>query len=114
MESVGAVLSTVIVAEGPAAAAWFVARSLAVFAAIEMPMVPSPVIDVRVTVLVAVPVPVTATDALADPVLFSVIFPATRVTASAFEYVIVYVIVDDEFAVDADAEEIAIVGALVS
>ena len=49
-ETVGAVLSTVINALGPAASVWFPALSRAVFAATDMPTVPLPVRFVRVTV----------------------------------------------------------------
>ncbi len=58
MATVGAVLSTVNVALGPAAGARFPAKSVAVPAAIEMPSVPSPVMPERVTVRVR-PLPVT-------------------------------------------------------
>jgi len=67
----GAVLSTVKVALGPAAAAVLPARSEAVPAAIEMPSVPLPVMLETVTVRVVL-LPVTATDPDAVPVVFSV------------------------------------------
>ena len=89
METVGAVLSTLKVVLGPAAAAVFPALSLAVAEAKEMPKVPSPVIELIVTVLVLVPEPLTATVPSADPVLLSVTLPATRETESAPVYVIV-------------------------
>ena len=80
MATVGLVLSTVNVTEGPAAGAAFPAVSVAVPAAMEMPSVPSPVIDEIVTVRV-LPAPVTARVPLAVLVLFSVMFPGTRVLA---------------------------------
>jgi len=83
MLTVGAVLSTVNVVDGPAAAALLPALSLAVDAAIDMPIVPSPVIDDTVTVRVEVPDPLTAAVPLAVPVLFNVTLPAASVTLSA-------------------------------
>src|SRR3990172_9032331 len=64
---------------GPAAAALFVAKSLAVPAAIDIPSVPSPIMLEMVTVRVAVPVPLTATVPLAVPVLFRIISAGARV-----------------------------------
>ncbi len=84
MEMVGAVLSTVNVALGPAAGARFPARSVAVPAAIEMPSVPLPVMPESVTVRVR-PLPLTARPELAaDPVLITVMFPDTRVLLLKF------------------------------
>src|SRR5947207_1175561 len=77
--TLGGVLSTVKVALGPAAGALLPAVSVAVPAAIEIPMVPSPVILERVTVRVVVSTVDTATDALAVPVLFKVMLPAASV-----------------------------------
>ena len=74
----GAVLSTINVVLGPAAAALLPAVSVAVPAATEMPIVPSPVILLIVTVRV-LPLPEIATVPLAVPVLFNVIFPAASV-----------------------------------
>ena len=79
IETVGAVLSTVKVVLGPAAAAVLPAVSEAVPAPIEMPSVPSPVMLDNVTVRV-IPLPVTETlPALADPVLFTVMLPLDNV-----------------------------------
>jgi hypothetical protein len=85
--ALGAVLSTVKVVLGPAAAALLPAVSLALPAAIEIPSVPLPVIAERVTVRVAVPVPETPTAPSAVLVLFNVIPPADKVTESAPPYV---------------------------
>ena len=82
MLTVGAVLSTVNVADGPADGAWFPALSCAVFASNDMPSVPSPVIVDIVTVRVLLPVPLTATDPLV-PLLFNVTSPAASVIVSA-------------------------------
>jgi hypothetical protein len=79
----GGVLSTIQVPLGPAAAAWFPARSDAVFATIEIPSVPSPVIAPIVTVLVVVPLPLTVGAPVFTPVLFSVTLAAARVIVSA-------------------------------
>jgi len=78
MLTVGGVLSTVNVVDGPAAGALPLAL-LAVPAAIDIPIVPSPVIEDIVTVRVEVPVPLTAAVPLAVPVLFNVTFPAASV-----------------------------------
>ena len=75
---VGGVLSTLKVPLGPAAAALLPARSLAVAAASEMPMVPSPVIELIVTVRVK-PLPVTATLPVAVPLKLRVMLPTARV-----------------------------------
>ena len=75
----GAVLSTVKVPLGPAAAAVLPAVSLAVPAAMEMPSVPSPVMLERVTVRVE-PEPETLTLlAEAEPVEFTVTLPELSV-----------------------------------
>jgi len=75
----GAELSTVKVALGPAAGVRLPAVSEAVPAAMEIPIVPSPVMPERVTVRV-VPVPVMPiVVALAVPVVFSVMFPDASV-----------------------------------
>ena len=83
MEIVGAVLSAVKVALGPAAREVLPAVSEAVPAAIEIPRVPSPVILDMVTVRVSVPEPETTAVPLAVEVLFKLTFPSARVTASA-------------------------------
>ena len=70
--TVGAVLSSVNVVEGPAAAAVFPAKSLAEAAATEIPIVPSPEHDDKVTVRVEVPAPVTAAEQSAVPPLLTV------------------------------------------
>ena len=87
---VGGVLSTVNVPLGPAAVALFPATSVAVPAAIDIPRVPSPVMELIVTVRV-VPVSLTPRAPLAVPVLFRVISPVTSVLALKFvsEYVTV-------------------------
>src|SRR5882724_11854099 len=77
--TVGAVLSTVNVALGPAAGARLPAVSEAVPAAIEIPRVPLPVMPERVTTRVVVPAPTDTVVALAVPVLFSVMLPAASV-----------------------------------
>ena len=74
----GEVLSTVNVVPGPAAGALLPAVSVAVPAAIEIPMVPSPARLERVTVR-PLPEPVTPTDAVSVPVVFNVMFLAARV-----------------------------------
>ena len=89
METLTAVLSTVNVPLGPAAAAMLPARSDAVPAAMLIPIVPEPVMLEIVTVRVVVPVPVTENAPLAVPVLLSVMLPVANVTASAPIYVIV-------------------------
>ena len=81
--TVGALLSTVMVALGPAAGAAFPTVSTAVPAASEIPSVPLPVIPLIVTVRVA-PEPVTATLPFAVPVLFNVMFPTVSVLALKF------------------------------
>ena len=83
MLRVGAELSTVNVVLGPAAAALIPSFPVAVAAARLMPSVPSPVIELIVTVRVVVPVPDTATLPVAVPVVFNVTLPAANVTASA-------------------------------
>ena len=80
---VGAVLSSVKVVDGPAAAAVFPAASEAEAAAIVIPIVPSPEHDDRVTVRVEVPAPVTAAVQSADPVLLTVISPSASDTLEA-------------------------------
>ncbi len=80
---VGAVLSTVKVALGPAAGARLPARSEAVPAAIEIPSEPSPVMPLMVTVRVR-PEPETLTVPLAVPVLFSVMLPQAKVLVLKF------------------------------
>src|SRR5205814_6226603 len=110
----GAVLSTVNVALGPAAGALFPAVSVAVPAAMEMPSVPSPVMLDSVTVRV-LPVPVTPIDAVAVPVVFSVILPTPSVLALKFAsaYVTVYV-TGPALVVVADGAPIDTVGAVLS
>ena len=75
MLSVGAVLSTLNVADGPSAAALFPNASEAVEDATEIPTVPSPVHEERVTVLVAVPDSVTLCEQVASPVVLREISP---------------------------------------
>src|SRR6185369_993921 len=74
----GGVLSTMNVALGPAAGALLPAVSEAVPAAMEIPIVPSPVVFVMVIVRV-VPEPDTRTVPFAVPVLFNVTFPTASV-----------------------------------
>ena len=83
MEIVGALLSTLKTALGPAAGAALPAVSVAVPAAIEIPRVPLPVIPEMVTVRVA-PLPETPTEPLAVPVAFRVIFAGLRVLELKF------------------------------
>lgn len=83
IERLTAVLSTVKVPLGPAEAAELPARSVAVPAAMLMPIVPEPVMLEIVTVRVAVPLPLTETEPFAVPVRFRVILPDANVTASA-------------------------------
>ena len=83
MLKVGAVLSSVKVLEGPAAAVEFPAASAAVADAIEIPIVPSPEQLESVTVLVAVPAPDTAAVHVAVPVALTEISPLARVTDEA-------------------------------
>jgi hypothetical protein len=83
IEMLTAVLSTVNVELGPAAAAELPARSLAVLAATLMPMVPEPVMLEMVTVRVAVPDPLIETVPFAVPVGFSVMLPVTTLKAYA-------------------------------
>lgn len=86
----GAVLVTLNVVLGPAAPALLPAASDAVFAAIEMPMVPLPVMLEIVTVRVAVPLPLTLMAPVAEPVVFRATSTSASVTAFAPVYVIVY------------------------
>ena len=83
IETVGAVLSSINVVEGPAPAAKFEAASVAVPEAIVIPTVPSPVQEDSVTVRVLVPAPETAAEQLAVPVLLTVISAFAKVTAVA-------------------------------
>ena len=83
IEIVGAVLSTVKVALGPAAGARLPTRSVAVPAAIEIPSVPLPVMLLMVTVRVR-PEPETLIVPLAVPVVFRVMFAGARVLALKF------------------------------
>src|SRR5213592_1562151 len=110
----GPPLSTVNVALGPAAGAVLPAVSVAVPAAIEMPSVPLPVMLESVTVR-GVPLPVTAIDAVAVPVVFSVISPTASVLELKFvsAYVTVYV-TGPELAAVADGAPMDTVGAVLS
>ena len=81
--TVGAVLSSVNVLEGPAAAAVFPAESEAVAAAREIPTAPSPEQDDRVTVRVAEPAPLTAAEQAAVPDALTVMSALAKVTAEA-------------------------------
>ena len=83
--TVGPLVFTVNVVEGPAESEVLPAVSEAVPADIEIPKVPSPLIEEIVTVLVDVPVPETTAVPVAVPVLFKVIFPFAKVTESAPE-----------------------------
>ena len=80
---VGAVLSTVKVALGPAAGARLPARSVAVPAAMEIPREPLPVMLPMVTVRVR-PEPRDAHRAVGGPRLFRVMFAAARVLELKF------------------------------
>ena len=75
---VGETLSTTNVALGPAAGAKLPALSVAVPAAMVIPKVPSPVIELMVTVRL-LPVPVTAIIPEAVLVVFRVMFAGIRV-----------------------------------
>src|SRR5213083_3709749 len=110
----GALLSTVNVALGPAAGAVLPAVSVAVPAAMEIPRVPLPVRLESVTARV-VPVPDTPIDAVAVPVVFSVISPTPSVLALKFgsAYVTVYV-TGPELAAVADGAPMDTVGAVLS
>ena len=84
MLTVGSVVSTLNVVLGPAAVAELPALSEAVPDAMEIPRVPSPEIPVIVTVaLLVLPFVTTTLDALAVPVLLSVILPFSKLTVSA-------------------------------
>jgi hypothetical protein len=80
---VGAVLSTVNVALGPAEGARFPALSWAVPPSIEIPSVPSPLIPLIVTVGVAVVPLLTAMLPLAVPVVFNVIAAGVKLAEVA-------------------------------
>ena len=81
---VGALLSTVNVALGPAPGALLPAVSVAVPAAMLIPSVPLPEMPERVTVRV-VPLPVTPTDeAAAEPVAFTVMLAGANVLELKF------------------------------
>ena len=85
----GGVLSTLNVALGPQAGALPPPLPVAVPAAMDMPMVPSPVILLIVTVRVVLPEPVTETVPLAVPVLFRVTSELCREIDDTPEYVTV-------------------------
>ena len=89
IETVGAVLSSVNVVEALDAAAVFPAASEAVAAAIEIPIVPSPEQEDKVTVREVVPAPLTAAVHVADPVVLTVISLSAKETEVAPEYVTV-------------------------
>src|SRR5213595_768956 len=110
----GPVLSTVKGVLGPAAGAVLPAVSVAVPAAMEIPRVPLPVRLESVTVRV-VPLPVTAIDAVAVPVVFSVISPTAIVLELKFvsAYVTVYE-TGPELAAVADGAPMDTVGAVLS
>ena len=76
MDSVGAMLSTANVELGPAVPAWFPTESDAVFPPMEIPNVPSPEIELIVTVRVAVPL--LARCVLEDPKVGAVVLPVDR------------------------------------
>src|SRR5436189_262519 len=110
----GPLLSTANVALGPAAGAVLPAVSVAVPAAMEIPRVPLPVMLESVTVRV-VPVPDTPIDAVAVPVVFSVISPTASVLELKFvsAYVTVYV-TGPALAAVADGAPMDTVGAVLS
>ena len=83
-KTTGAVLSTVKVALEPAAFAKLPTASIPVPGAIEIPIVPSPLMFVIVTVR-ELPVPETEIVPLAVPVLFSVIFAVVSVDDTEVE-----------------------------
>ena len=83
IETVGAVLSSVNVLEGPAAAAVLPAASEAEAAAIEIPTAPSPEQDESVTVRVLVPAPLTAAEQAAVPPALTVISLLAKLTEVA-------------------------------
>ena len=83
IDRVGAVLSSVKVVEGPAAAVVLPEASTAVPDAMEIPMVPSPVHEESVTVRVDVPVPLTAAEQVAVPDVLTVISPLANVIEEA-------------------------------
>ena len=83
MEMVGAVLSSTNVVEGPALNDELPEASVAVPEAIEIPIVPSPEHDDKVTVRVEVPAPLTAAEHVAVPEVLTVISPLASVTAEA-------------------------------
>ena len=85
MASVGTVLSTLKVLEGPTPEAVFPAASAAVPLPTVMDVVPSPVQDVSVIVRVVVPVPLTALEHEAVPVSLTVISEFAKVTEVAPE-----------------------------
>lgn len=111
---VGAVLSTVALLEGPAAAAEFPELSCALLTATEMFKVPVPEQFEIVTVRVAVPEPETAfvQDAVAVPP--KEISASAKVTLSAFVYVTVQTKFVVLFPVVGVGPEIANVGAVLS
>ena len=79
METPGPVLSTVKIELGPADRAVFPRESTAVFEAIDILRVPSPVMPETVTIRVVDPVPDTETVPFAVPVLFRVMCDELRV-----------------------------------
>ena len=83
IKTVGAVLSSVKVVDGPTPAAVLPAASEAEPEATVIPTAPSPVQLESVTVRVEVPAPVTAAVQSADPVLFTVISASAKVTDEA-------------------------------
>ena len=85
IESVGAVLSTLKVVEGPAPESALAALSVLVAAATVIPTVPFPLQEERETVRAEVPVPLTASVQSAVPVLLSVTSPTTSATDDAPE-----------------------------
>ena len=89
IETVGAVLSSAKVVEGPAAAVVFPEASTAVPAAIEIPPDPSPEQLDRVTVLVDVPAPLTAAEQVAVPEVLTVRSPLAKLIEDAPVYVMV-------------------------
>src|SRR5437762_3360744 len=110
----GPLLSTVNVVLGPAAGAVLPSVSVAVPAAMEIPREPLPVMLESVTVR-DVPVPVTAIDAVAVPVVFSVISATPSVLALKFgsAYVTVYV-TGPALVVATDGAPMETVGAVLS
>ena len=113
IEIVGGILSTLKVVEALDAAVVLPAASEATPAATVMPNVPSPVIELMVTVAPVAVTPETPIVPSAVKVLFKVIFPAAKVEPVAPEYVMVYV-TGTVFVLETLGEPTEIVGAVLS